>query len=50
MISENRNAITSAPIAVFAPVLALALLVIGLNFFTDGLARYLGRSVQRGPL
>jgi peptide/nickel transport system permease protein len=50
MISENRNAITSAPIVVFAPVLALALLVIGLNFFTDGLARYLGRSVQRGPL
>ena len=50
MISENRNAITSAPIAVFAPVLALALLVIGLNFFTDGLARYLGRSVRRGPM
>ena len=50
MISENRNAITSAPIVVFAPVLALALLVIGLNFFTDGLARYLGRSVRRGPL
>jgi len=50
MISENRSAIFAAPIVVLAPMLALSLLVIGLNFFTDGLARVLGRSVQRGPL
>ena len=50
MISENRSAIFTAPIVVLAPMLALSLLVIGLNFFTDGLARVLGRSVQRGPV
>lgn len=50
MISENRSAIFSAPIIVFAPMLALSLLVIGLNFFTDGLARLLGRSTSRGPI
>jgi len=31
-------------------MLALSLLVIGLNFFTDGLARVLGRSAPRGPI
>jgi peptide/nickel transport system permease protein len=50
MISENRNAITVAPAVVLAPMLALSLLVIGLNFFTDGLARVLGRSAPRGPI
>jgi peptide/nickel transport system permease protein len=50
MISENRNAIAVAPAVVLAPMLALSFLVIGLNFFTDGLARALGRSAQRGPL
>lgn len=50
MISENRSAIFTSPIIVFAPMLALSLLVIGLNFFTDGLARVLGRSTQRGPI
>lgn len=50
MISENRSAIFSAPIIVFAPMFALSLLVIGLNFFTDGLARILGRSTSRGPI
>lgn len=49
MISENRSAIALAPVTVLAPALALALFVIGLNLFTDGLARVLGRSVQRGP-
>lgn len=44
MISENSNAIVSAPVTVLAPALALALLVIGLNLFTDGLARLIGRS------
>ncbi|OGO27921.1 MAG: ABC transporter permease [Chloroflexi bacterium RBG_16_52_11] len=47
MISENRPAIISAPMALFAPAIALAFLVIGLNLFTDGLARVLGRSVNR---
>jgi peptide/nickel transport system permease protein len=47
MISENRVAIVTAPVTVLAPALALAILVIGLNLFTDGLARKLGRSVQR---
>jgi peptide/nickel transport system permease protein len=44
MISENRAAIISAPVSVFGPALALALLVIGLNLFTDGLSRIFGRT------
>jgi peptide/nickel transport system permease protein len=48
MISENRNTIAAAPIVVLAPMMALSGLVIGLNFFTDGLARARGRSAQRG--
>mgnify|MGYP000293224489 CR=1 FL=1 len=47
MISENRVAIVTSPATVLAPALALAILVIGLNLFTDGLARKLGRAVQR---
>ncbi len=50
MISENRSAITANPIVVLAPALALALLVIGLNLFTDGFARVIGRTIQRGPI
>jgi len=46
MISENRAALVTAPVAVLAPALALAMLVVGLNLVTDGLARVLGRSVQ----
>jgi peptide/nickel transport system permease protein len=49
MISENRVAIMTAPHVVLAPALALATLVIGLNLFTDGLARVLGRSASRTP-
>lgn len=49
LISENRAAvITNTPITVLGPGLALASLVIGLNLFTEGLARILGRSVQVG--
>jgi peptide/nickel transport system permease protein len=48
MISENRNVIVAAPHTVVAPGLAVASLVIGLNLFSEGLARILGRSVQRG--
>jgi peptide/nickel transport system permease protein len=48
MISENRVALVTTPITVLGPGLALALLVIGLNLCTDGLARMLGHSVRRG--
>jgi peptide/nickel transport system permease protein len=48
MISENRSAIISAPAALFAPGIALAILVVGLNLFTDGLARVLGRTARPG--
>lgn len=44
MIAENREMILIAPITVVGPGLALASLVIGLNLFTDGLARSLGRT------
>ncbi len=44
MISENRSAIISSPLTVFAPGMALAVLVIGLNLFTDGLSRVFGRT------
>lgn len=49
MISENREGIVSAPEAVLAPACAIAALIIGLNLFTDGLARRLGRSALHGP-
>ena len=48
MISENRNLILAAPITVIGPGLALASLVVGLNMFTEGLARILGRTVRLG--
>ncbi|MGI9336581.1 MAG: ABC transporter permease [Gammaproteobacteria bacterium] len=47
MISENRDLMYSAPIAIVGPGLMLASLVVGLNLFTEGLARILGRSVRR---
>ncbi len=49
MISENRAALFTAPLTVLAPSAALALLVISLNLVTDGIARALGRSVERTP-
>jgi peptide/nickel transport system permease protein len=49
MISENRAALVTAPLTVLAPSAALALLVISLNLVTDGIARALGRSVERTP-
>jgi len=49
MISENRAALVTAPIAVLAPCAALAVLVISLNLVTDGIARALGRSAERTP-
>jgi peptide/nickel transport system permease protein len=46
MISENRGAIITAPLAVLAPGLALSVLVIGLNLLTDGIARLYGRTAS----
>ncbi|MDP9137787.1 MAG: ABC transporter permease [Pseudomonadota bacterium] len=48
MISENRALIIVSPVTVLGPGLALASLVVGLNLFTDGLARILGRTVRLG--
>ena len=46
IMSENRSLITFVPITVLGPGLMLATLVIGLNLFTEGLARILGRTVR----
>jgi peptide/nickel transport system permease protein len=48
MISENRALLIISPVLVLGPGLALASLVIGLNLFTEGLARVLGRTVRLG--
>lgn len=42
MVSENRTALTVAPLATLGPILALAVLVIGLNLAADGLAKAWG--------
>lgn len=50
MISENRSTFASGNIwAVLGPAIALSLLVIAINFVTDGVARYLDRSTVRVP-
>jgi peptide/nickel transport system permease protein len=46
MMSENRNLLIVAPITVLGPGLMLSSLVVGLNLFTEGLARILGRTVR----
>lgn len=48
VIAENRALLIVAPWAVVGPGLALASLVVGLNLFTDGLARRMGRDVRWG--
>ena len=48
MISENRAMLIVSPVIVLGPGLALASLVVGLNLFTEGLARVLGRTVRLG--
>jgi peptide/nickel transport system permease protein len=52
MIRENRAMLIVSPVLVLGPGLALALalasLVVGLNLFTGGLARVLGRTVRPG--
>jgi peptide/nickel transport system permease protein len=42
MIQENRTAIVVAPMGTVAPIIALAVLVIGLNLAADGLGKYFG--------
>jgi peptide/nickel transport system permease protein len=49
MLSENRSALVTAPATVLGPGLALAILVIGLNLCTEGIARVVGRTAQRRP-
>lgn len=44
MISENRSLLFVSPLAVLGPGAVLASLVVGLNLFTEGLARMLGRT------
>ncbi len=48
MISENRALLIVSPVTVLGPGFALASLVVGLNLFTEGVARILGRSVRLG--
>ena len=48
MISEERGALLTAPVLVLGPSAVLALLVIGINLFADGLARLLGRTLMVG--
>lgn len=48
MIAENRALLVVTPWAVLGPGLALSSLVVGLNLFTDGLARFLGRHADFG--
>ncbi|GAB3051525.1 ABC transporter permease [Sediminivirga luteola] len=42
MIQENRTALTVAPLGTVAPIVSLAVLVIGLNLAADGLAKRMG--------
>jgi len=48
MMSENRSLIIFSPMTVLGPGLMLASLVVGLNLFTEGFARILGRTVRLG--
>jgi peptide/nickel transport system permease protein len=44
MISENREIITIQPLPLVVPAICIALLAIGTNFVTDGLARGVART------
>ncbi len=46
MMAEYRNLLTTQPMAVFGPGLMLATLVIGLNFFTEGLSAMFSRGTS----
>lgn len=51
MIQENRTALTVAPAGTLAPIVALSVLVVGLNLAADGLGKYLGVDrARRGVL
>lgn len=51
MIQENRTALTVAPAGTLAPIVALALLVVGLNLAADGLGKHVGVDrARRGVL
>lgn len=51
MIQENRTALTVAPAGTVAPIVALAVLVVGLNLAADGLGKYFGVDrARRGVL
>lgn len=45
MIAENRELLLASPITVLGPAIMLATLVVGLNLWTEGIARILGHSV-----
>jgi peptide/nickel transport system permease protein len=47
-ILAGLTLLLGSPVTVLGPGLALASLVIGLNLFTEGLARVLGRTVRLG--
>jgi peptide/nickel transport system permease protein len=47
LIAENRGLIFLTPATVIGPGLLLATLVIGINLFTEGIARVIGRAVPR---
>ncbi|GAB3847134.1 ABC transporter permease [Nesterenkonia populi] len=42
MIEENRTGLTLAPMGTVAPIIALSILVIGVNLAADGLAKRMG--------
>lgn len=46
MINEGRSHITSSLWPVLSPAMAMALLVIAINLFTDGLSRLIGGTAQ----
>jgi peptide/nickel transport system permease protein len=46
MMSDNRNLLIASPSTMLGPGFMLASLVVGLNLFTEGLARILGRTVR----
>lgn len=42
MVEENRTALTVAPLGTVAPIISLAVLVVGVNLAADGLAKRMG--------
>lgn len=46
MVSEYRPLLIISPVTVLGPALALASLVVGINLFTEGLSRIVGRTAR----